>query len=192
METVGTGESVRNSLLRTIVVICATTALGLLIFQLSVVNMRMMASQFLTSGVSAGISYAAVKSRRWRDGLAALLVWYLVMVFLVTEYNSWLLVLWFAYVAGIAAAVSLYDYFVRKDIVRGMVQRVAAAGVIVAVANALIVLFLGFFSVRAVIASPGSFASAVFRNLQFGTLIGIGFGLGAEIAEYGIRRMTHA
>jgi hypothetical protein len=93
-------------------------------------------------------------------------------------------------VAGIAAAVFLYCYFVRKEVVRGLLQRVAAAGVILAIANALIILFLGMFNLHTVSASPGSYASAALRNLQIGTLIGIGFGLGVELAEYIIRRVT--
>jgi hypothetical protein len=172
------------------VVACATVGFGLVFFRLNVFDMGMIASQFLTSGITAAITYAALKTPRWRDGFVALFIWYIVLTFLVVQYRIYLLILDFAYVAGIAAAVYLYYYFVRKEMVRGVLQRVAAAGVIVAVANAVIIVFLGMFNLHAVYASPGSYASAVFRNLQFGTLIGIGFGLGVEAAEYIIRRMA--
>lgn len=177
-------DNVRNTLLRMVLVLCVTTGFGLLFFQHAVFDQRMMASQFLTSGVTAAIAYAAWKSGRWRDGLAALLVWYIVRVFLITEYNWWLLVLSFAYVGGIAAGIFLFVTFVRKEIVRGMMQRIASAGVIIAITNALIMIFLGLWSWGAVTASPGYFASMVFRNLQFGTLIGVAVGIGAECAEY--------
>ena len=183
-------DNVRNTVLRMVLVLCVTAGFGLLFFQLEVLNMKMMASQFLTSGVTAGVSYAAWKSSRWRDGLAALVVWYFVETFLITEYNWWLLVLSFAYIAGIGAGMLLFVTFVRKEIVHGMMQRIAAAGVIIAIANAIIIVFLGFWSWTAVKASPGYFASMVFRNLQFGTLIGVGIGLGAECAEYIILRLS--
>lgn len=190
MENVSTQDVVKHTILRVIVVACSTAGFGFLFFRLNVFDMRMWPSQFLTSGVTAAIFYAALKTPRWRDGFAALFVWYLVLTFLVGEYNSWLPILHFAYVGGIAAAVYLYHHFVRNDIVRGMVQRVAAAGVITAVVNAVIILFLGLFSWRTVFASPGYIASAVFKNLQIGTLIGIGLGAGVEIAEYIIRRFA--
>jgi len=189
-------DIVKNTLLRMILAACTTVAFGLLFFQLSVFNMRMMASQFMMSGVTAGIAYAALKTPRWRDGLAALFVWYIVLTFFISQYNWWLLVLFFAYIMGIAAAVYLYLYFVRREIVRGALQRVAASGVITAVANAVIILFLGLVTMvlgysasNISLATPGYYASMVFRNLQLGTLIGIGFGVGAELAEYIIRRL---
>jgi hypothetical protein len=190
MENLSTQDVIKHTIIRLIVVGCSTAGFGFLFFRFSVFDMRMWPSQFLTSGVTAAIFYAALKTPRWRDGFAALLVWYLVLTLLVGEYNSWLPILHFVYVAGITAAVYLYHSFVRKDIVRGMVQRVAAAGVITAVVNAVIILFLGLFSWRTVFASPGYIASAVFKNLQIGTLIGIGFGTGVETAEYLIRRFA--
>lgn len=190
MENESVQDIIWHTVLRMIVVACVILGIGLVFFRLNVFNMRMTASQFLTSGVTAAISYAALKTPRRRDGVAALFVWYVVLVFFVLQYNWWLLILCAAYIVGIAAAVYLYDQFVLKNIVRGTVQRVAAAGVITAVANALIIIFLGLWTWKAVVASVGYYASVVFRNLQFGTLIGISFGIGAECAEYIIRRKT--
>jgi hypothetical protein len=192
MENASTKDLVKHTVLRMVIVACATVGLGLVFFRLNVFDMVMTASQFLTSGITAAITYAALKTPRRRDGFVALLVWYVVLTFLVVQFHAYLLILFFAYVAGIAGAVCLYSYFLRKEMVRGALQRVAAAGVIIAIANAVIVLFLGIFNLHAVSASPGSYASTVFKNLQLGTLIGIGFGLGVELAEYIIRRMAPA
>lgn len=190
MENTSTQDVIKHTILRMVVVTCATVGFGLVFFQLKVFDVGMIASQFLSGGITASIAYAALKTPRWRDGFVALLVWYIVLTFLVVQYRAYLLIPNFAYVAGIAAAVYLYYYFIRKEMVRGVLQRVAAAGVIMAITNAVIMVFLGMFNLHAVYASPGSYASTVFRNLQLGTLIGIGFGLGVEIAEYIIRRMA--
>jgi hypothetical protein len=190
MENASAQDVVQHTIIRMVVVACAIVGFGLVFFRLKVFDVGMIASQFLTGGITAAIAYSAFKTPRWRDGFVALLVWYIVLTFLVEQYRAYLLILNFAYVAGIAAAVFLYCYFVRKEVVRGLLQRVAAAGVILAIANALIILFLGMFNLHTVSASPGSYASAALRNLQIGTLIGIGFGLGVELAEYIIRRMT--
>jgi hypothetical protein len=192
MENESTQDVAKHTILRMVVVACAILGFGLVFFRLKVFDVGMIASQFLAGGITAAIAYSALKTSRWRDGFVALLVWYIVLTFLVVQYHAYLLILNFAYVAGIAAAVYLYYYFVRKEVVRGLLQRVAAAGVILAIANAFIILFLGMFNLHAVYASPGSYASTILRNLQLGTLVGIGFGLGVEIAEYIIRRMTPA
>jgi len=192
MENESTQDVAKHTILRMVVVACAILGFGLVFFRLKVFDVGMIASQFLAGGITAAIAYSALKIPRWRDGFVALLVWYIVLTFLVVQYHAYLLILNFAYVAGIAAAVYLYYYFVRKEVVRGLLQRVAAAGVILAIANAFIILFLGMFNLHAVYASPGSYASTILRNLQLGTLVGIGFGLGVEIAEYIIRRMTPA
>ena len=190
MENLPLQEVVKQTIIRMAVVACTTVGFGLVFFRLKVFDMGMMASQFLISGITGAITYASLKTPRRRDGFVALLVWYIILTFLVVQYRAYLLILNFAYVAGIAASVFLYYYSVRKELVRGVLQRVAAAGVILALANAVIIVFLGLFNAHAVISSPGSYASAVFKNLQFGTLIGIGFGLGVEIAEEIIRRMA--
>jgi hypothetical protein len=198
MEKPSAQDVVKYTILRLFVVIFSIVGFGFLFFRSNVFELRMMASQFLTSGITAAIFYTSLHTLRRRDGIVALFVWYIVLTFSVEQYNWWLAILNFAYIAGIASAVYLYWYFIRREIVRGLVQRVAAAGVMTGVANAVIIVFLwlvsalvsALFAAHAVFPSPGFIASAIFRNLQFGTLIGIGFGIGADLAEYIVRRMT--
>jgi hypothetical protein len=189
METAWTQDVVKITVVRLIVVAFTIVAFGFLFFRLSVFDLRVIPSQFVTSGVTASVFFAALASPRRRDGYIALLVWYAVLTFLVGRFTLWQANVYGAYVAGVAAAVYVYNSFVRREIVRGGVQRVASAGVLMAIANAVIMVYLGLFSWHTVFASTGFFASMVFRNLQFGTLIGIAFGIGAEFAGYIIRRM---
>ncbi|HUI11376.1 MAG TPA: hypothetical protein VL221_13680 [Bacteroidota bacterium] len=176
-------EAIRDTVIRMIGVVVVTGASGFLYFRDNVLNLRMVASQFLTSGVTAGITYAALHLPRFRDGVVALLIWFIVLTFLVERPGLQVGILNFAYIAGVAGAVCVYVSFVRRGVVRGPLQRVAASGVVTAIANALITVLLGLTSRIVVFASVGFFASTVFRNLQYGTLVGIGIGVGAELAE---------
>jgi len=182
-------DAVRDTVIRMLAVVIITGASGFLYFRDNVLNLRLIASQFLTSGLTAGIMYSALHLARRRDGFVALLVWYIVWTFFVDRPGWYIGVLNFVYVAGIAAAVYVYVAFIRKGIVKGALQRVAAAGVVTAIANALITVVLGLTSRVVVFASLGFFASTVFRNLQYGTLVGIGIGVGAELAELLIGRL---
>jgi hypothetical protein len=187
METDSAKKRLRHALLRMALVLCSTLGFGFLFFRSAVFDMRTMASQFLTGGVSAGISYAASKNpRRW-DGYGALFLWYVVLTFFVGQFEPSRPAAQLVSVAGIGGAVSVYCWCIRRGFVLGPVQRVAAAGLLTGAGNALIVIILGVFPGYAYSASLGLYASVVFRNIQFGTLLGITIGIGAEIAEYLIR-----
>jgi len=183
-------DAIRDTVIRMLAVVVITGASGFLYFRENVLNLRMIASQFLTSGVTAGIAYAALHLPRRRDGVVALLIWYFVWTFFVERPGWHIGVLNLVYVAGIAAAVFVYVTFIRKGIVRGPLQRVATAGVVTAIADALITVVLGLTSRMVVFATLGFFASSVFRNLQYGTLVGIGIGVAAELAELLIGRLN--
>ncbi len=190
METTWTQDVVKITVVRLIAVTFTIVAFGCLFFRLSIFDLRVLPSQFVTSGVTASVFFAALASPRRKEGLIALLVWYIVLTFLVGRFTPWQANVHAAYVACVGAAVYVYDRFVRREIVRGGVQRVASAGILTAIANAVVIVYIGLFSWRTVFASTGFFASMVFRNLQFGTLIGIAFGLGAELAAYVLLKMS--
>ncbi len=177
---------------RVLVVAGTTIAIGLAIFQLGVFTPTMRAFQFTFSGITAGLFYAAIKEGNLRIGFAALLVWYLVSTFLIEhgESNSWLLVLNLAYIAGIAGAVYLYGRLVQASLLRGIAQPIAAMGVLIALANGLIVIVLASLSGRQMLAHPMIVLEQSFRNLQLGTLLGLAIGIGIEIAEYLLRRQA--
>jgi len=182
-------DAVRDTVIRMSAIVVITGASGFLYFRDTVLNLRAVASQFLTSGVTAGIAYAALHLPRVRDGIAALIIWFVVLTFLVERPSMHLGVMNLVYLAGIAGAVYVYMSFIRRGVVRGALQRVASAGVLTALANALITVVLGFALRTLVFTSVGFFASTVFRNLQYGTLVGIGIGVGAELAELLIGRL---
>ena len=189
METTWTQDVVKITVVRLIAVAFAIVAFGFVFFRLSIFDLRVLPSQFVTSGVTASVFFAALASHRKKDAVIALVVWYVVLTFLVGRWSPWEANVHAAYVAGVGAAVYAYAGFVRRKIVRGGVQRVASAGVLTALANAAVMVYIGLFSWRTVFASTGFFASMVFRNLQFGTLVGIAFGLGAELSAYVLRKM---
>jgi predicted RNA-binding Zn-ribbon protein involved in translation (DUF1610 family) len=174
---------------RALVVAGTAIAVGLAIFQGGVFTPTMRAFQFTFSGITAGLSYAAIKEGNLRLGFAALLIWYLVLIFLFEhrEYNSWLLVLNLTYIVGIAGAAYLHGRLVETSLVRGIAQRIAAMGVLVALANGFIVVILASFSLRSALNHPMVVLEQSFRNLQLGTLLGLAIGIGIEIAEYVLR-----
>lgn len=171
-------------LVRAICPVLGSILLGLVLFQFSIFVPTQKASQFVFSGVAAGISYAFLKSSSLRNMLAAQLVWFIVIRVRVGEVSLWLLLLDATYIAGIAAAVYAWLTLSDRSYVRTSVQRIVAAGVLVAVANAIIVFVLGVFAAGAVTSHPTSWFEAILFNLQIGTLIGLAVGAGAELAEW--------
>jgi len=184
MEGGGNYVVLKHAVFRALVVSAACIVLGVIIFQNTVFIPTMRAFQFTLSGITAGISYAALKASSIRNGVVSLCVWYLVLTFLIEQYNSWLLVLNLVYLAGIAVAVYFYLYVMNVGLVRGAVQRIAAMAVITAITNGLIVIVLGAFALGAVVNRPAAWLESALFNLEIGTLIGLAVGVGIEITEY--------
>jgi hypothetical protein len=181
-------RSLTQAIVRTAVVAGTGIAVGFLIFHQEIFIPTMVSFQFTISSITAGLSYAALRGKTPRNGLAALLIWYLVLMFLIEEFNSWLPILNLAYLLGIAGAIFVYEYVIRKLLVRGKAQRIAAAAVFTAIANGLIVVTLGLVTTNAIY-HPARILEVGYHNVQIGTLIGLAIGIGMEIAEYLLEKL---
>jgi hypothetical protein len=173
-----------RAVLRATVVAGTSILTGFAFYQWQVFTPTMKAFQFAMSGVSAGIAYAALKNQTPRDGLAALFVWYIILTGLIGEFNSWIPILNFVYVAGIASAIFLYEYILRKPFVHRAIQRVVIAGGLVSITNGVIVIVLLLFAPKVALAHQGVAVDAIYSNLKLGALIGLAVGIGIEFADY--------
>ena len=174
----------RQTLTRFVAVAGSVLLLGFLLYRQSIFIPTHRVFQFAMSGVSIGIAYAGLKRHDIRNGLAALFVWYLCVTALLEKTNSWMLILNAIYIAGMSAAVVLHQWAVESRLRPYLILRIALAGAIASIANGLIIIALFLFSWRAVLAHPESAYEAFYVNLQIGALIGLGAGIGMEIAEY--------
>jgi hypothetical protein len=179
-----TSDSWKHIIMRAVIVTGMGIVLGAALYQFAVFTPSMKAFQFSMSSLSIGIMYAALKSRRLRDGLAALLVWYVILTGLMEEFNSWLLFLNLAYIGGMAGAVVLHQRAVRSPFVHGAVLRIVLAGATVGVVNGVVVIVLAVLIWNSALAHISSIMAAVYFNLQIGSLIGLATGSGMELAEY--------
>jgi hypothetical protein len=178
-----------EALLRAATVAVSGMVLGFILYRFSIFKPTMMAFQFTISSITVGIMYAARKTSNLRNGFAALFVWYVIVTGLIEMFNTWLLILNLVYIAGMAAATFVHQTVVQTRFGRNGIGRVVLAGGIMSIANGLIVAVLALFSMRAAIAHATELFGVGYHNLQLGALIGIGTGLGMEIADYVRTRM---
>jgi hypothetical protein len=175
----------KHALMRAVVVSGLGIGLGLVFYHFSVFTPTMKAFQFTMSSVTIGVAYAALKGDSMRNGFAALFVWYIVLTAgVIRDFNSWLLILNLVYIGGMASATYVHQRVVNARFSTGAIQRIVLAGVITALANGLIVMFLALFFVQAAISHAAAIMETVYYNLQLGALIGIATGSGMEVAEY--------
>lgn len=196
MET--TLQSAREFVIRFVGVSAVAIALGMAMYGRRVFIATAWPFQFTQSGVTAGLFYASLKNlSSVKNGIAALFVWYVLLQTLFVKFNTWLPILDLGYVGGIAAAIYLYAYVIRKKLIHGIVQRLAASIVFLGLTNVLIVILLSL--VQLVLYSYqrthiASFFSEVLRgiriNLLVGCLIGFGAGVGIEFVEYYLKRLN--
>lgn len=179
---------VYRGILRAAIVAGAGMIVGLIFYGVSVFVPTMKASQFLTSSITVGIAYAAVKGKNLRNGGAALFVWYVLLNSAMRILHYWLLLLSFAYIAGMAFAVWVRVFAVKSRYTRSPVVRIALTGAILSLANGVIVYFLAIFSQRSLL--DHYWMEGAYYNFQLGALIGLATGIGMELAEYVIPRFA--
>jgi hypothetical protein len=172
------------AILRALIVTVLIMIVGFAFYRFWIFDTSMMPFQFTLSGVTAGIAYATAKGPSIRNGLAVLFLWYFVLTSAIFGFNTWLMKLDLIYVAGIAAAIFFYDYFVKKPFFNMAIKRIILAGVLVAVVNGLIIVILSTIASRAMVWRVASTWYMVYKNTELGALIGLAGGCGIEIAEY--------
>jgi predicted RNA-binding Zn-ribbon protein involved in translation (DUF1610 family) len=182
--------SSKQPILRGAIVAIAGLAIGFAFYQGEIFSPHMRAFQFTVISITARVFYAATKQPAIRNGLAALVVWYVLLTFLIERFDPWHLVLNFVYVAVIAAVVYLDVYAAGRLPLGGRLQRIASMLTLTAVGNALIILIIGLILLREALSRPQVLVDSSFFNLKLGGLVGLGLGIGMEIAENVIARLS--
>jgi len=78
----------REVTMRAAIVAVACVAFGFAVYQRHIFNIYHTQVQFVIAGITIGMAYAFVKANRLRDGVAALVVWYVVLVGLILHEHS--------------------------------------------------------------------------------------------------------
>jgi hypothetical protein len=178
----------KQIIVRILIVAGTGMVIGFLLFRAAIFIPTMTTFQFTISSVTVGLFYSILKSSTLRNGLVALLIWYFVNSAFFDPHNRWMLVLNLVYIGGIAGACYLSMFTIKKGYVHSMVMRIATLTVFIAIVNGLIVFFLSLFSWHRAIAHQDKLFQIALSNLELGAMIGLGLGIGIEIAEYVINK----
>ena len=175
-----------RSVYRTLVVVVTGMMTGLLFYGSLIFVPTKSPFQFTLSGITAGLFYGVSKSMSYRSALAAALIWCVVST-LLDVHNWWLFVVSLVYITGIATSVFVYMMLVKRPLFNGILQRVATISLLTGIFNALVILLLYAIQYTFIYARLSTVASFALENFQLGTLVGLGIGIGIEIAEYFLR-----
>lgn len=181
----------KQAIWRAVIVSGFVIVIGFIIFHSSIFISTNPTFQFVVTGVTIGISYAAFKSGTPKYAILPLFVWYLFLVGKQALENTWILILSSSYILAIAGAIYLYLFIASKSFINGRIQRIVALTLVVGIINGLIIIFLGLFRIKEAIANPIWILTTMYSNLQIGTVIGIISGLGIELVEYVLKRESH-
>ena len=183
-----------EAIVRAVVVAGTSTVAGYVLYPYGVFTPNMVAFQFISSGCTSGLAYASLRSPNARSGLASLVLWFVVLTWLIETFNPWLLALNTTYVVEIAGAVFCYEILTQKPLFKLAISRILLAGVLLTLANALIIVTLDLISV---VIARGHFAwffriigKSLLINTHYGALIGLAVGCGIEIANLFVTRLN--
>lgn len=176
-------DVVKDAVVRVLVVAGIAIAFGYLVFGSAVFNVRMTWFEFVENGVTVGIAYMTFKSNRVRIGFLVLFFWYLFLIaFLFVPHNNWNPIMEASYVVGLTASVYVYFLLDRKHIIKGPIQRIICASLLIGFAHGVIVLFLQLITLRVFVHTLETLSWG-FMNLKNGTVIGLLCGIGMELTE---------
>jgi hypothetical protein len=180
------GNHVFRTAYRSLFVIAIGMATGYLFYGSLIFVPTKPPFQFTLGSISAGLFYGVAKSSSYRNALAAVLVWYVVST-LVAIHNWWAFVVLFFYITGFSAAVYVYMVVIKRPPFNRILQRVVTASILTGTFNVLVILLLSVLQWTFRHLTLGLVPSAALDNFQLGALIGLGAGVGIEIAEYTLK-----
>lgn len=175
-----------RTIYRTVLVIITGMTTGFLFYGALIFVPTKTPFQFTLSSVTAGLFYGFSKSSSYRNALAMALIWYVVST-LIDVHNWWLFVISLIYIAGISTSVYVYMILVKRPPFNGILQRVATISLLTGIFNAVVILVLSAIQSRFSHVRLSVVIGVMLDNFQLGTLIGLGIGIGIEIAEYTLR-----
>lgn len=177
-------EVFEEDVIRTFLVGGMAVGLGYLFFGRGVFDIRMILFEFVSNGVTIALAYTAFKSNQVRNGLVSLLVWYFILVaFVYVPHNNWMPIMEASYVLGLTAAVYIYFLLGRKHLMKGWLQRIAFAVILIGLTHGFIFVFLQLITLK-VFVHPLETLGWSFTSLKYGAVIGLLCAVGMELSEH--------
>jgi hypothetical protein len=140
--------------------------------------------QFFISGITIGLSYAVFYTNKIKEGIAILVLLFIVSSGFIAEHRAWNYVLQGTYISIMSCAVYLELFIRRKQYFTNRIMCIVIAGVVIGVSNSLIIVVLGLFSPLSSFAHFPIMLKALYLNLKIGTVMGLLFGIGSELSTY--------
>ena len=175
--------------MRAVIVAVACVAFGFAVYQQHIFNIYHTQVQFVFAGITIGIAYAFAKANRLRDGVAALVVWYVVLVGLLLHEHSFVSVRDAVYIALHGFGVYFFLKLLSPTFRQTRVARIASYTVIASLVNGAVIPVQALIHWKTV--SFNGLLNGFEWMVILGLMIGVSCAVGMELAEEGIRRFLH-
>ncbi len=159
-------------------------ALAYLIYRDNVFTSTMWAFQYFVSSITIGIAYVTFKEKNFREGIALLLFWYIILVMSVSSENRDVFILEGVYAGITALAVYWYIITISKSFIKNEISRIIMAIIIIGLSNCLIVVILDLYGLQSIYSPFSETLNKMFFNFKIGATIGLFMGTGIELSNY--------
>lgn len=177
-------DALKKAIFRFIIISGLIIALAYLIYQIAVFTPTMWAFQYFISGITIGIAYVAFRDKNYREGIVLLLLWYIILVSVISKGNYWVFILEGVYICFIALAVHLYIKIIGKSFIKNEISRIIVSTIIIGLCNSFIVVVLNLYSLQSIFSKLPNILDTMFLNLKIGAILGLFMGVGIELSNY--------
>ena len=178
------GSKVQQFILRTLVPIACSIAVGYIFFQEQVFDRQTGAFQFVWSAVVASVFYHLLVYLRMRDAILGLVV-LLFLTFVTTRSSQLAYILRdILYVAALGLSIYIYFKYYRQSLAHSYGRIAFLLAGIYGIINVLTMeLHLAILRGLALESTGGNLVSLAHTGTFYGALIGFGVGLGIALSE---------
>ena len=177
-------ETLKLAIVRFVIISGFIIAVAYLIYQIAVFTPTMWAFQYFVSGITLGIAYVTFKEKNYREGIALLLLWYIILVGVISKGNHWVFILEGVYICIIALAVYLYIIIIKRSFVRNEISRIIVSTIIVGLSNSFIIVILELYRLQSISSPFPDMLNGMFLNFKIGATLGLFMGVGIELSNY--------
>jgi len=178
----------REMAIRGVLVAGLIMLFGFAVYGREVFIPNMWPSQFLFSGVTLGVAAAFFHHRQFRNGSAALLVWWLASMGLISHVHDFRNSLLFVVdIVAMSAAVYYFYLIIRRPPLSQWFWQLIASSILVGLAAGSVVAFMALLHPQTVFSNPWKVLHAVYMNMRIGILMGLLFGGGDLLANNVVR-----
>jgi hypothetical protein len=176
-------DSIKQSIVRFLSISGFIVLIAYLIFGKKIFILTYAPSQFFQSGITIGLAYTSFYNNKVRQGIASLILWFILLYSISSSRHWWIVVLCLTYISMISLGVYYSIKINHKPFITNEFFRIATFTVLLGISNALIIVVLNLITFWRIKYNLPQIPESMLFNLRYGAMLGCFAGVSIELFD---------